>query len=519
MKFCATITGEDFIELFIHISGTISKLTSLCFRPDDSRVICDARVWYEVRQGDFFHHFHVEDVSEKLKEIYLELTSEHLFGIARSKGNASYLEAPVDQQVASPPHCVCGAAIAHRVLPPRAWEDFPEPGMKACDVSVYLLALKTQEQCRKDSTWAIKNLENMVQVLVESRKLLQFFKGQQINPVTVLCNVLSNTLLHLVLVREDVSLQYFIPASEKFKQPNNILLIQTSFEQLKMAVTNLKRQANKKNEGSLAYVKGGLSTFFEAQDALSGTCLTFTRWVILLGSVLAPNTGTPGLHSPMLDLDNDTRPLVLGHLSQTASLKRGSSFQSGRDDKCGVRQYGGWEVKSELSGQWLAHVIQTIRLTYESLTALEIPNDMLQTIQDLILDLREQRLLIVLSNCCYLERHTFLNIAEHFEKHNFQGIEKITQIKAFSRQKLIYSPPKLPKVSMASLKELDQRLFENYIELKADPIVGSLEPGIYAGYFDWKDCLPPTDPLFLLLDLLTVGRGEDINQGPPSPPA
>jgi len=44
---------------------------------------------------------------------------------------------------------------------------------------------------------------------------------------------------------------------------------------------------------------------------------------------------------------------------------------------------------------------------------------------------------------------------------------------------------------MASLKELDQRLFENYIELKADPIVGSLETGIYAGYFDWKDCLPP----------------------------
>ncbi|XP_032196828.1 exocyst complex component 2 isoform X2 [Mustela erminea] len=616
----------------------------------------------------------------------------------------------------------------------------------------------------------------------------------------------------------------------------------TSFEQLKMAVTNLKRQANKKSEGSLAYVKGGLSTFFEAQDALSAihqkleadgtekvegsmtqklenvlnrasntadtlfqevlgrkdkadstrnalnvlqrfkflfnlplnierniqkgdydvvindyekakslfgktevqvfkkyyaeveTRIEALRELLLAKLLETPSTlhdqkryirylsdlhapgdpawqcigaqhrwilqlmhsckegyiqdlkGTPGLHSPMLDLDNDTRPLVLGPLSQTASLKRGSSFQSGRDDtwryktphrvafvekltklvlsqlpnfwklwisyvngslfsetaeksgqiersknvrqrqndfkkmiqevmqclvklirgallplsipECGVRQYGGWEVKSELSGQWLAHVIQTIRLTYESLTALEIPNDMLQTIQDLILDLRvrcvmvtlqhtaeeikrlaekedwiidnegltslpyqfeqcivhslqslkgvleckpgeasvfqqpktqeevcqlsinimqifiycleqlstkpdadvdtthlsvdvsspdlfgsihedfsltsEQRLLIVLSNCCYLERHTFLNIAEHFEKHNFQGIEKITQ------------------VSMASLKELDQRLFENYIELKADPIVGSLEPGIYAGYFDWKDCLPPT---------------------------
>nr|XP_012623949.1 exocyst complex component 2 isoform X4 [Microcebus murinus] len=617
----------------------------------------------------------------------------------------------------------------------------------------------------------------------------------------------------------------------------------TSFEQLKMAVTNLKRQANKKSEGSLAYVKGGLSTFFEAQDALSAihqkleadgtekvegsmtqklenvlnrasntadmlfqevlgrkdkadstrnalnvlqrfkflfnlplnierniqkgdydvvindyekakslfgktevqvfkkyyaevetriealrellldklletpsTLHDQKRYIRYLSDLHAPGDpawqcigaqhewilqlmhtckegfvkdlkGNPGLHSPMLDPDTDVRPSVLGHLGQTSSLKRGSSFQSGRDDawryktphrvafvekltklvisqlpnfwklwisyvngslfsetaeKSGqiersknvrqrqndfkkmiqevthslvklirgallplsiwdsseMLQYGGWEVKSELSGQWFTHTIQTIRLTYESLTALEIPNDMLQTIQDLILDLRvrcvmvtlqhtaeeikrlaekedwivdnegltslpcqfeqcivhslqslrgvleckpgeasvfqqpktqeevcqlsinimqvfiycleqlstkpdadtdtahlsidvsspdlfgsihedfsltsEQRILIVLSNCCYLERHTFLNIAEHFEKHNFQGIEKITQ------------------VSMASLKELDQRLFENYIELKADPIVGSLEPGIYAGYFDWKDCLPPT---------------------------
>ncbi|NWR95352.1 EXOC2 protein, partial [Furnarius figulus] len=393
------------------------------------------------------------------------------------------------------------------------------------------------------------------------------------------------------------------------------------------------------------------------------------------------------LHSPMLDLESDVRPSPIGHLGQTASLKRGSSFQSGRDDawrykapqqvvfvekltklvvsqlpnfwklwisyvngslfsetaeKSGqmerskknarqrqndfkkmiqevmhslvklirgallpfslregeLRQYGGWEMKSELSGQWLTHVIQTVRLSSESLTALEIPNDMLQIIQDLILDLRvrciivtlqhtaedikrlaekedwvvdnegltslpsqfeqciihslqslktvldckpgeasvfqqqktqedvcqlsigimqvfidcleqlstkpdgdidtshlsvdvsspdlfgsihedsslssEQRLLIALSNCRYLERHTFLNIAEHFEKHGFQGVDKITQ------------------VSMESLKELDQRLFEMYIEFKADPIVGSLEPGIYAGYFDWKDCLVPT---------------------------
>uniref|UniRef100_A0A8C8AIN7 Exocyst complex component 2 n=1 Tax=Otus sunia TaxID=257818 RepID=A0A8C8AIN7_9STRI len=593
----------------------------------------------------------------------------------------------------------------------------------------------------------------------------------------------------------------------------------TSFDQLKTAVVNLKKQANKKNEGSLAYVKGGLSTFFEAQDALSAihqkleadgtekvegsmtqklenvlnrasntadtlfqevlgrkdkadstrnalnvlqrfkflfnlplnierniqkgdydvvindyekakslfgktevqvfkkyyaevetriealrellldklletpsTLHDQKRYIRYLSDLHAPGDpawqcigaqhqwilqlmhnckesyvkeqkGNALLHSPMLDLDSDVRPSPIGHLSQTASLKRGGSFQSGRDDawrykapqqvvfvekltklvvsqlpnfwklwisyvngslfsetaeRSGQmerskknarqrqndfkkmiqevmhslvklirgallpfslregesRQYGGWEMKSELSGQWLTHVIQTVRLSSESLTALEIPNDMLQIIQDLILDLRvrciivtlqhtaedikrlaekedwvvdnegltslvgilaclvgslkqhssllfqlficinhvsdnqkdytthflnnipslsvdvsspdlfgsihedsslssEQRLLIALSNCRYLERHTFLNIAEHFEKHGFQGVEKITQ------------------VSMESLKELDQRLFEMYIEFKADPIVGSLEPGIYAGYFDWKDCLVP----------------------------
>lgn len=55
---------------------------------------------------------------------------------------------------------------------------------------------------------------------------------------------------------------------------------------------------------------------------------------------------------------------------------------------------------------------------------------------------------------------------------------------------------------MTLLKDLDQRLFENYIELKADPIVGSLEPGIYAGYFDWKDCLPPTGKWFQVIEVL-----------------
>uniref|UniRef100_A0A3P8TNX4 Exocyst complex component 2 n=1 Tax=Amphiprion percula TaxID=161767 RepID=A0A3P8TNX4_AMPPE len=86
----------------------------------------------------------------------------------------------------------------------------------------------------------------------------------------------------------------------------------------------------------------------------------------------------------------------------------------------------------------------------------------------------EQRLLIILSNCQYLERHTFLNLADHFEKHGFTGTEKIT------------------RVSVDAVRELDRKLFDAYIERRADPIAGSLEPGIYAGYFDWRDCQTPT---------------------------
>uniref|UniRef100_A0A8C4NL31 Exocyst complex component 2 n=1 Tax=Dicentrarchus labrax TaxID=13489 RepID=A0A8C4NL31_DICLA len=206
--------------------------------------------------------------------------------------------------------------------------------------------------------------------------------------------------------------------------------------------------------------------------------------------------------------------------------------------------YGGWENKTELTGAWLTQIMHIVRGCHDALSALEIPNDLLQVIQDLLLELRvhclmvtllhtiedvkrlaekedwvvdnegitslvrmcycikqyvissisvdlsspdrfpgvqegfsptsEQRLLIILSNCQYLERRTFLNLANHFEKHGFTGTEKIT------------------RVSVDAVRQLDRNLFEAYIERRADPIAGSLEPGIYAGYFDWRDCQTPT---------------------------
>uniref|UniRef100_A0A1A8RIU7 Exocyst complex component 2 n=1 Tax=Nothobranchius rachovii TaxID=451742 RepID=A0A1A8RIU7_9TELE len=613
----------------------------------------------------------------------------------------------------------------------------------------------------------------------------------------------------------------------------------SSFEHLKLAASNLRKQATKKNEGSLGYVKGGLSTFFEAQDALSvihqklesdgtekvagsmtqqledilnrasdtadtlfqevlgrkdkadstrnalnvlqrfkflfnlplnierniqkgdydvvindyekakslfgNTEVTVfkkvyaeveTRIEALRSLLLDRLLQTPStlhdqkryirylsdLHAPgdpawkcidaqhkrilqlmqncrdgfisgqrvgvgALDLEGDTRPSALSRLSHSASLKRGGSLRSPRPStwrfetppqvqfveklsdvvigqlpnfwklwisyvngslfsetgeksgqveksKKNARQrqndfkrmieeltsrlvkfirgallpttmppaelslYGGWEDKAELTGAWLTQIIHIVRACHEALSALEIPNDLLQVIQDLLFELRvhclmmtllhttedvkrlaekedwvvdnegitslpskfeqcivqmlqslkepleikpgeinvlqldqvqdqaaelgvsimkafincleqlstktegdfgasrnvsvdlsspdrftaipegfsptsEQRLLIILSNCQYLERRTFLNLADRFEKHGFTGTEKITQ------------------VSVDAVRELDRKLFEAYIERRADPIAGSLEPGIYAGYFDWRDCQTP----------------------------
>ncbi|KAL1022702.1 hypothetical protein UPYG_G00031250 [Umbra pygmaea] len=293
---------------------------------------------------------------------------------------------------------------------------------------------------------------------------------------------------------------------------------------------------------------------------------------------------------------NDFKKMIEEMTHRLVKLVRGALLPSTLTEP-ELRLYGGWERTTELTGAWLTQVIHTVRIIFEALVALEIPNDLLQVIQDVLLELRhtcllvtlhhttdevrrlaekedwvvdnegitslparfeqcmvqmlqslkepmetkpgevnllqldqvqdqaselcvdimkvfinclkqlstkrdgdtsnshmpveltspelfsgiqedfcptpEQHLLIILSNCQYLEKHTFLNLAEHFEKHGFTGTDKIT------------------RVSVQAVKQLDESLFDAYIERKSDPIVGSLEPGIYAGYFDWKDCSTP----------------------------
>ncbi|XP_052012182.1 checkpoint protein HUS1B [Apodemus sylvaticus] len=276
MKFRARITSKRFIELFIQVSSTIAKLAKvcvlrvcpdrLCFCP--MGLLGETQLWGEVRLG-VFHHFCMEGVSQEFNEIYLELMTKHLARAVKNAGNASSLKLQLTNKLhpcltvvvelaSCPGH---SRAMVHdlpvRVLPRRWWKECVEPQVCRPDVSVYLPAMKTlrnmvEKMANVGSHVLVeanlkgnmnlsaetegvtiksyfKNLgnppnavlcmsqgkdpENMVQVRVDNRKLLQFFEGQQINPSVAICNILSNTLLHLVLVHEDISLQYFIPAS------------------------------------------------------------------------------------------------------------------------------------------------------------------------------------------------------------------------------------------------------------------------------------------------------------------
>ena len=45
------------------------------------------------------------------------------------------------------------------------------------------------------------------------------------------------------------------------------------------------------------------------------------------------------------------------------------------------------------------------------------------------------------------------------------------------------------QVAQQTYIELDEKLFDHFLEEKSNPIVGALEQNMYAGRFDWNDCL------------------------------
>ncbi|KAM9701200.1 checkpoint protein HUS1 isoform 1-T1 [Menidia menidia] len=230
-------------------------------------------MWCELSQANFFDEFQMEGVSAEDNEICLELSPENLSRALRTVQTAKSLKVKLTRKhcpcltVAAelPTLSSASRVVTHDVpldiIPRRLWHELKEPDVPDFDVSIYLPPLKTM----KNVVDRMKNLSNflvieanlngemnlkiqtdlvsvtthfkdlgnppwggpgsqeggpsqnrdpdlMAEVRVDVRRLQQLLVGQQVHPSRALCNLVHGSVLHLVLLHEDVSLQYFIPA-------------------------------------------------------------------------------------------------------------------------------------------------------------------------------------------------------------------------------------------------------------------------------------------------------------------
>ncbi|KAF6729597.1 Checkpoint protein HUS1 [Oryzias melastigma] len=228
-------------------------------------------MWCELSQANFFDEYQMEGFNPENNEICLEVAPENLSRALKTVQNAKSVKVKLTKK-----HCPCltvsaelptmssiSRVVTHDVpvdvIPTRLWHELKEPSMPDFDVSIYLPPLKTI----KNVVDRMKNLSNflvieanmngkmnlkietdlvsvsthfrdlgnppsgdgasqdgsptrdpdsMAEVRVDIRKLQQFLVGQQVNPSKSMCNIVHQSVVHLILLHEDVSLQYFIPS-------------------------------------------------------------------------------------------------------------------------------------------------------------------------------------------------------------------------------------------------------------------------------------------------------------------
>ncbi|TSK20260.1 Checkpoint protein HUS1 [Bagarius yarrelli] len=232
MKFRAKINDVGCLNHFTRVVNTVTKLTKACvvrFTVDNIYFVLSGKVanggvsmWCELLQVNFFDEYQLEGVSEDANEICLEINPENLSRALKTAQNAKSVKIKLTKK-----HCPCltlaaelpslssiSRIVTHDipvdVIPRRLWHDFKEPSMPDFDVSkiMHFALLKGASQSQSQS----RDVEAMAHARVDIRKLQQFLNGQQVNPTKSMCNIVDKRIIHLILLQEDVSLQYFIPA-------------------------------------------------------------------------------------------------------------------------------------------------------------------------------------------------------------------------------------------------------------------------------------------------------------------
>ncbi|XP_075905272.1 checkpoint protein HUS1 isoform X1 [Nelusetta ayraudi] len=231
-------------------------------------------MWCELSQANFFDEYQMEGVNPENNEICLEVTVENLarslktiqaaksVKVKLTKKHCPCLTIAAELPTMSSSSRVVTHDVPVDVIPCRLWHEFKEPVMPDFDVSIYLPPLKTMkniiDRMKNLSNFLVmeanqngemnlkietdlvsvtthfkelgnppwgegasqntgpsqggRDLEGMAQARVDIRKLQQFLIGQQVNPTKAMCNIVQDSVIHLILLDQDMSLQYFIPA-------------------------------------------------------------------------------------------------------------------------------------------------------------------------------------------------------------------------------------------------------------------------------------------------------------------
>ncbi|ESN99016.1 hypothetical protein HELRODRAFT_186499 [Helobdella robusta] len=227
-------------------------------------------VWCEMSQENLFNEYLMEGVNlETANEIYLSVNVENFLKCLKCSQNAKSLKIKLTRkgspcltfEVEQPTLSGTSRKVMHdsavELIERKFWGDFAEPLLPQFGVSIYMPPLKIVKnviermknlsnhvivganhegemvfKIEKDLVNVSTHFENLtypglktqprkplscnskevVEVKVDVKKLAQLLSGQQINPTKVICNITPDEMLHLILINEDMSLQYFIPS-------------------------------------------------------------------------------------------------------------------------------------------------------------------------------------------------------------------------------------------------------------------------------------------------------------------
>ncbi|XP_063610271.1 checkpoint protein HUS1-like [Penaeus indicus] len=229
-------------------------------------------LWAEVDQGHFFNEFNMEGVSEEHNEIFLELQPDKLsrtLNSLKSSQSARSVKIKLTRkhspcltlEAELPSLSVHARLVVHDVpvqlIPRRQWHIYHEPEMPEFQASVYLPPLRQLKHviermktlspyvslsANRRGTLVVGVTTDTVKVsthfrhlpmpvwegqedsresapeelhsaTVDIKKLALFLHGEQGGPTKVICNIVEDRTIHLFLINDDVTLQYFLPAA------------------------------------------------------------------------------------------------------------------------------------------------------------------------------------------------------------------------------------------------------------------------------------------------------------------